>query len=138
MSRPAGPSKKNGFKADDPDTPAAKRLFWTYRRDNLTVGFQRHADDETLLVNITATMLPEKGQDVDVGAEAKRIMASWGPGGDDKNNPVCITREGAVKGKALFGSCAVRDTTKKIASYQATIVRNQSVETLIHTPPPEK
>ncbi len=52
--------EKNGFKADDPNTPAAKRLFWTYRRDNLTVGLQRHADDETLLVNITATLLPEK------------------------------------------------------------------------------
>ncbi len=130
--------EKNGFKADDPNTPAAKRLFWTYRRDNLTVGLQRHADDETLLVNITATLLPEKGQDVDVGAETMRIMASWETGVDDKDNPVCISREGAVKGKALFGSCAVRDTAKKIASYQATIVRNQSVEILIHTPPTEK
>ena len=130
--------EKNRFKADDPDTQAAKRLFWTYHRDNLTVGLQRHANDETLLVNITATRLPEKGQDVDVGAEAKRIMTSWGTGANDKDNPVCITREGAVKGKALFGSCAVRDTAKKIASYQATIVRNQSVEILIHTPPTKK
>jgi hypothetical protein len=89
-------------------------------------------------INITATLLPEKGQDVDVGAEAMRITTSWGTGADDKDNPVCITREGAVKGKALFGSCAVRDTVKKIASYQATIVRNQSVETLIHTPPKDK
>ena len=130
--------EKSGFKADDPDTPAAKRLFWTYRRDNHTVGLQRHANDEALLVNITATLLPEKGQDVDVGAETKRIMESWENGADDKDNPVCISREGAVKGKALFGSCAVRDTAKKIASYQATIVRNQSVEILIHTPPTEK
>ncbi len=86
--------EKNGFKADDPNTPAVKRLFWTYRRDNLTVGLQRHADDETLLVNISATLLPEKGQDVDVGAETMRIMASWETGVDDKDNPVCISREG--------------------------------------------
>ena len=82
--------------------------------------------------------MPGKGQDVDVGAETVRIMKSWENGVDDKDNPVCISREGAAKGKALFGSCAVRDTTKKIASYQATIIRNQSVETLIHIPPTEK
>ncbi|MDJ0784781.1 MAG: hypothetical protein QNJ22_22645 [Desulfosarcinaceae bacterium] len=130
--------EKNGFTSDDPDTPASDRLFWTYRRDNFILGFQRLADDETLVVNITATLLPEKGQEVDIGAEAKRIMASWGSGTNDKEDPVCITREGAVKGKALFGQCAVRDTTKKAAGYQATIVRNQSVEILTHAAPARK
>ena len=104
--------------------------------DNITVVLQRSADNETLLNQITVTRKAKNKQPLDIEAEAARITGTWSVGEDGK--PVCATRQGPYKGKAIFGECVVRDLSNQIALFSVNIVPMQVIHTLTHVPRKEK